>query len=184
MRSAWTARARGATMFLSNGCGGRSQTRKSPCAPTVASRRRVAGWTAMWHSTTGADRIPHLAGKRPIRPISTSQRQARRRHNQRGDPLIDSSQTVQNRRATSVGLGIADFVHDDQPFNARHSVARLKDIACAVNGLAAHLSRITTMLPTDVTRNERMADSSFWFRIVGVIFLVVGFVLDLVSIWP
>ena len=101
LRSAWTARARGATMSLSNGSGGRSQTRKSPCAPTVASRRRVAGWTAIGHSTTGAARIPHLAGKRPIRPMSTSQRQARRRHNQRGDPLIDSSQTVQNSPATS-----------------------------------------------------------------------------------
>ena len=100
-RLAWMARERGATRFLSNGSGGRSNTRKSTCAPTVASRRRVAGWTAMWHTTTGADRIPHLAGKRPIRPMSTSQRQARRRHNQRGDPLIDSSQTVQNRRATS-----------------------------------------------------------------------------------
>ena len=84
-------------VFVERGCGGRSQTRKSPCAPTVASRRRVAGWTAMWHSTTGADHIPHLAGNRPIRPMSTSQRQARRRHNQRGDPLIDRSQPVQNR---------------------------------------------------------------------------------------
>ena len=56
----------------------------------------------MWHSTTGAARIPHLGGKHPIRPMSTSQRQARRRHNQRGDPLIDSSQPVQNRRATSI----------------------------------------------------------------------------------
>ena len=47
------------------------------------------------------DRIPHLAGKRPIRHISTRQRQPRWRHHQRGEPLIDSSQTVQNRRATS-----------------------------------------------------------------------------------
>ena len=33
--------------------------------------------------------------------MSTSQRQSRRRHNESGDPLIDRSQTVQNKRATS-----------------------------------------------------------------------------------
>ena len=88
-------------MSLSNGSGGRSNTRKSTCAPTEASRRRVAVLVAIWRSTTGADRIHRLAGKRPIKPISTSQRQARRRHNQRGDPLIDSSQPVQNSPATS-----------------------------------------------------------------------------------
>ena len=45
-------------------------------------------------------RRPHssLGGQtRPIRPLSPSQRQSRRRHTQRGDPLIDRSQPVQNR---------------------------------------------------------------------------------------
>ena len=74
------ARERGATRFLSNGC---------------ASRSRVAVLVAIWSSTTGADRIPRLAGKRPIKPMATSQSQSRQRHNQSGDPLIDSSQTVQ-----------------------------------------------------------------------------------------
>ena len=69
--------------------------------PIEVSRRLVAVFAAIWHSTTGADRIPHLAGKRPIRHISPSQRQARRRHNQSGEPLIDSLQTVQGNRATS-----------------------------------------------------------------------------------
>ena len=73
---------------------------KSTSGPTEASRRRVAVLVAIWRSTTGADRIHRLAGKRPIKPLSTSQRQARRRHNQRGDPLIDSSQPVQNSPAT------------------------------------------------------------------------------------
>ena len=67
-----------------------------------SSGRSVAGWTAIGPSTTGADRISHLAGKRPIRHISTSPRQSRRRHNQSGEPLVDSSQAAQNRRATSV----------------------------------------------------------------------------------
>ena len=45
-------------------------------------------------------RRPHssLGGQtRPIRPLSPSQRHARRRHTQRGDPRIDRSQPVQNR---------------------------------------------------------------------------------------
>nr|BAM13935.1 transposase [Pseudomonas sp. K-62] len=39
--SAWTAEARGATTSSSNGCGGRSNTRRSICTPTTASARRA-----------------------------------------------------------------------------------------------------------------------------------------------
>ena len=42
------------------------------------------------------DRIQPLADKRPTKSISTSLRPSWRRHNQSGEPLIDSPQTVQN----------------------------------------------------------------------------------------
>ena len=100
-RLAWTARARGATMFLSNGSGGRSNMRKSTSGPIEASRRHVAVWAAIWHSITDRDRIQLLAGKHLTKSISTSLSPSRRRHNPSGDPLINSLPTVQNRRATS-----------------------------------------------------------------------------------
>ncbi|MCY4614660.1 MAG: hypothetical protein OXB94_13710, partial [Nitrospira sp.] len=46
-------------------------------------------------------RIQPLAGKRPTKSISTSPSQSRRRHNQSGEPLINSLQPVQGNRATS-----------------------------------------------------------------------------------
>ena len=67
----------------------------------VARRWRTINYEAV---SRRADRRPHLAGTRPIRPISPSHRQARRRHNQRGAPRIDSSHTVQNSPATSQHL--------------------------------------------------------------------------------
>ncbi|MCY4613479.1 MAG: restriction endonuclease subunit S, partial [Nitrospira sp.] len=45
--------------------------------------------------------IQPLAGKRPTKSISTSPSQSRRRHNQSGEPLINSLQPVQGNRATS-----------------------------------------------------------------------------------
>ena len=75
--------------------------------------------------------------------------------------------------------------HSDEEvlFNARHTLDRLRDIASAVNGLAVHLAKITEILDEDATQNERISGSSLWISIVGVIFLISGFGLQLIGAW-
>ena len=70
-RSAWTAAARGATTSSSSGCGGRSNTRRSICAPMTASPRRVRRSAGIWTSTTPSGRIRALTGERRIEAYFT-----------------------------------------------------------------------------------------------------------------
>ncbi len=63
--SAWMAAAPGATTCSSSGCGVRSSTRRSTCAPTTASPRRAARSAAIWASTTASDRIRALTRRTP-----------------------------------------------------------------------------------------------------------------------
>ena len=82
--------------------GGRSNTRKSICAPMPASPRLAPPSAAIWASTTARGPILRSAGERPIGLISTSHHQSRRRHNHRGDPLSGSPIAVQTNQASSV----------------------------------------------------------------------------------
>ena len=86
--SAWMAAARGATTSSSSGCGGRSNTRRSICAPTTASARPAPRSGGIWTSTTASGRIRALtadAGSRLLRPAA-----APRQPNHGRAPLIDA----------------------------------------------------------------------------------------------
>ena len=100
-RSAWMARAPGATTSSSSACGGPSNTRRSTCGPTPASPKPAPGSAAISASTTAAAHIHRLTGKRPIRPTSTSRCPKRRRHNRGGKPLRKRPEPVQTNRTTS-----------------------------------------------------------------------------------
>lgn len=60
----------GGTTSALNGCGGRSNTKRSTCAPTTACRRPEKACAGTWHSTTQGDRIHRWTGKRPFKHIS------------------------------------------------------------------------------------------------------------------
>jgi len=86
---------------LSSGFGGPSNTKKSICAPTHRSPRPAHPSGSMSASTTTDGPIHRLAGRRPIRLISMRSRQSRRRHNNGGNPLTKTSDSVQTNRTTS-----------------------------------------------------------------------------------
>ena len=119
--------------------------RKSTSVPIEVSRRLVAVFAAIWHSITDRDRIQPLAGKRPIRPISTSPSQPRRRHNQSGEPLINSLQTVQGNRATSNNPSeIKKALNQIKSFDYRRVSYELNmmgsdDVVRAMNSLMQHI---------------------------------------------
>ena len=90
-------------------------------------RRGLDTLSWQFYNQSAASAFLTLAGKRPIRHISPSQRQARRRHNQSGEPLIDSLQTVQGNRATSVDAAPRNIILTTHSPNIA-SVAPLKNI--------------------------------------------------------
>ena len=70
-------RLAGATMSLSSGCGGRSNTRRSICTPTTVSARHVLRSGGIWTSTIASGRIRALLPERRIVPTSTTCRCSR-----------------------------------------------------------------------------------------------------------
>jgi hypothetical protein len=78
-RSAWTARARGATMSSSSASGNQSSMRKSTCTPTTASAQRAPPLADIWISIIDGVRIRALTDARPMRPTLT-RRPSRRPH--------------------------------------------------------------------------------------------------------
>ncbi len=71
-RGSWRA-----TTSLSNGCGGRSNTRRSICGPTTASARRVPLWAGIWISTIAGARTRALMHGRRSKPTSSTCRSVR-----------------------------------------------------------------------------------------------------------
>ena len=69
-RSAWTARAPGATTCSSSGCGAASNTRRCICEPTTASAKPALRSAATWTSTMQGVRIRALTAAHPIKPTS------------------------------------------------------------------------------------------------------------------
>lgn len=115
-RSAWMAKAPGATKSSSSASGGPSNTRRSICAPTPPSQKLAPPSAAIWASTTAVARIHRLTGKPPIRLISTCRSWKRLQRNQGGNPLRKRPATVQTNRATSfvdstVGLSDCDATY-------------------------------------------------------------------------
>ena len=71
LRSAWMAKAPGATTSSSSDYGAASNTRRCICGPTTASAKRAPRSAATSTSTTTADHIRALTASRPIKPTST-----------------------------------------------------------------------------------------------------------------
>src|SRR5450432_3387209 len=78
-RSAWMARAHGATMSSSSASGNRSNTKRSTCTLTTASAWRAPRSADIWIFTIDCARIRALTGARRTRPTSI-RRPSRRRH--------------------------------------------------------------------------------------------------------
>ena len=72
---------------------------------------------------------------------------------------------------------------DEVSYNARHALGGLRDISSAVNGLAAHVVKITENLSDYAEQDRGLASSSFWFSIIGLAFLLIGFGLQIVGAW-
>ena len=69
-RSAWTARARGATTSSSSGSGAASNTRRCICVPTTASARLALRSAVTSTSTMADDPTRALTAPHPIKPTS------------------------------------------------------------------------------------------------------------------
>jgi hypothetical protein len=73
---------------------------------------------------------------------------------------------------------------DEISFNARRVVEQLGEMASVANGLAGHLARVTTYLDEAARESEQSAGASFWFSIVGMTFIALGFAVQLKGSWP
>jgi putative transposase len=82
--SAWTAKVRGVTMSLSNGFGGRSNTRRSISEHTIRCPRLELRSAPIWVFIIAEGHIRASTGRRPIRPTSTGHRMLQRRNWQMG----------------------------------------------------------------------------------------------------
>ena len=71
---------------------------------------------------------------------------------------------------------------DETSYNARHALDGLRDISSAVNGLAEHVTKVARILSNSADQDERLASSSFWFSISGLIFLIFGFGLQILGV--
>ena len=75
-----------------------------------------------------------------------------------------------------------DIISEDEvSYNVRHALDGLRDISSAVNGLALHTVKITKILSNNAEQDRGLASSSFWFSILGLAFLMVGFGLQIVA---
>ena len=101
-RSAWTVKARGETTCLSSARGGRSNTKRSTCAPTTASRPPAKACPDIRHSTARGGHTHRWTGKRPIRHISTRRNRSRPRHDRAENPPAKQLETAQTNRTTSI----------------------------------------------------------------------------------
>ncbi len=72
-------------------------------------------------------------------------------------------------------------MEDETSYNAQHALGGLREISSAVNGLAEHVTKITRILGNSADQDERLASTSFWISILGLIFLIIGFGLQLLS---
>ena len=70
---------------------------------------------------------------------------------------------------------------DEVSYNARHALDGLRDLSSAVNGLAEHATRVANILSNGADQDERLASSSFWFSISGLIFLTFRFGLQIIG---
>ena len=64
-------------------------------------------------------------------------------------------------------------------YNTRRAIEIVSELASATNGLAAQVAAIGGILSNNADQDDRLASMSFRFSLVGSVFLVVGFVLQI-----
>lgn len=73
---------------------------------------------------------------------------------------------------------------DEISFNARNLAERLEETNNCVAGLAKHVSEFAIFLDRSAAENEKAASTSYVVSIVGLLFVVIGFGLQIVGQWP
>ena len=71
---------------------------------------------------------------------------------------------------------------DEVSYNARLAVETVRDLASAANGLAAQLTGVAGVLRSSAEEDERLASMSLRLSVVGVAFLSIGFLLQIVGV--
>ena len=71
---------------------------------------------------------------------------------------------------------------DEVSYNSRRAVEIVSDLASAANGLAAQLAAVAGVLRSSADEDDRLASMSLRLSVVGVAFLVVGFLLQIVGV--
>ena len=72
-------------------------------------------------------------------------------------------------------------LEEEVSYSARRAVDTLSDLASAANGLAAQLTGVAGVLRSSAEEDERLASMSVRLSVVGVAFLLVGFLLQIVG---
>ena len=94
------AKELGGTTSSSSGSGGPSNTRRSTCGPTLASRRPAPPSVAIWAFTTADGPIHRLTGKPRTKPTSIQRCPRRQQRKRGGNPLKTRPGPAQTNRTT------------------------------------------------------------------------------------
>lgn len=71
---------------------------------------------------------------------------------------------------------------DEVSYNARRAVEMMSDLASAANGLAAQVGAVAGVLRSSADEDDRLASMSVKLSLVGVAFIVAGFLLQIVGV--
>lgn len=70
---------------------------------------------------------------------------------------------------------------DEVSYNARHNLEKLQELAEVAEGVAKHLSELTTIVVGSAKEGQRTAGQSLRFSIIGIGLVAIGFSLQLAS---
>lgn len=73
---------------------------------------------------------------------------------------------------------------DEVSFNARHSLDQMQELADCSNALADHVSEIISIYRDQTERAKKLSDVSIKYSVLGIVFIVIGFGLQLVATIP
>ena len=70
---------------------------------------------------------------------------------------------------------------DEVSYNARHAIERLAELAQSVSGLAEAITRIIQFQKDQADANNRIANASIRYSIVGLVLIFIGFSMQLIA---
>ncbi len=73
---------------------------------------------------------------------------------------------------------------DETSFNSRQALEQVGEVADCAGGLAEHVAKITLFLDQDAQENDRTAFMSFWLSVVGLVFVLIGFIFQMLGSLP